>query len=305
MFEYYRRQMAVYHEFREDDKTGARASLWFDAAVTKDLRVILQKAWRASKGDETLRARIAPEVCAFLALPLMGCPRDKVEQYGRDLSLMTNLIARYNIALCEVNMKDPTPERVARCNRNRIARWEKIHAKASTANPLPLYCRDSITLTEKSPWFQCKRVKDTGALTPDPVRHPHAPGWLMHWNFDELVATAPNQTFYVARARMMGDFHAAHKPTDELMVFAISRAGDDAEPPGMKIRFCDLPEKGAWGFVNLARVHLYTVSPRGYFYSADIGLEDDEAILFDYLEFIPEADFKDKEALKQLPTLVL
>lgn len=301
MLGYYRRQMAVYRDFRKRDRPDARASLRFDTDVIKGLRESLEAAWAAADGDETVRARIASEICAFLALPLMGCPRDRIEQYRKDLDLVKTLTKRYDIALCSVNTSVPSVEKR---NRARIARWEKILAKASTADPLPVYCRDSITLPEKRPWYQCRFVKDPGALTPDPVRHPHAGGWLTQWDYSELVATAPNQTFYVARVRIKGDICGTHKPSDAAISFAISRLGDNVSP-GMKIRFGDLPGNGEWGFVYLARIHLYTVSPKGYFYNADLGLGKDDAILFDYLEFIPEEQFKDRKTLEKLPTLVL
>lgn len=301
MMEYWRCQMSIYRGFKRTDRPGSRASLRFDKEAISAMRSALRSAWAATEGDETLRARIAQEICAFLALPLAGCPKGEADWYRRNLELAKKLSSRYEIAFSRVN-EPKIP--VATRNRSRISRWENILAKASTRNPLPTYCGNSITLSEKRPWYQCKTVEDEGALAPGPVRHPHAGGWLTQWDYSELVATAPNQTVYVVRVRVKGDLLGSHRADAPAMAFGIYRAGDDVSPVA-KIKFGDLPANGAWGFCDIARIHLYTVSPKGYFYCSDSGLGEGEAILFDYLEFIPEEDFGDKVTLARLPVLVL
>lgn len=302
MLEYYHLQIAVYRDFKKRDRPNEPASLRFDESVVASFRKALQKAWRAADGDETVRARIAQEACAFLALPLSGCSRDKIETYRKDLALMRKLTERYAIALDAVNDSSRSVE--AR-NAGFMAKWEKILDKASTANPLPVYCPDSVTLDEKKPWYPCAAIDDAGALAPRPVRHPRAPGqWLTQWDYSELVSTVPNQTVYVVRQRLKGEFKGGHAASDAIMRFAISRLGDSVSP-GVDIRYGDIPKDGEWGFVTLAKVYFYTVSPNGYFYNADRGLNDGESLCFDYLEFIPEEQFKEKRILDGLPTLVL
>jgi hypothetical protein len=50
---------------------------------------------------------------------------------------------------------------------------------------------------------------------------------------------------------------------------------------------------------------MYTPAISGYFYNCIGNLAEGDAICYDYIEFIPESDFKDKELLKKLPTITL
>ena len=65
------------------------------------------------------------------------------------------------------------------------------------------------------------------------------------------------------------------------------------------------PKGDDWQYIYLFKVYMYSPSVTGYFYNCIGDIAEDDAMLYDYIEFIPLNEFKEKEIADKLITIEL
>ena len=126
----------------------------------------------------------------------------------------------------------------------------------------------------------------------------------MQWNFEDLLSRFPNQQVLVARVRAKAELKHPHGANDPFFQLSLWKSGV-AATQGVTVPFGEKPGSD-YNWHYLFRVYLYSPGAEGYFYSCPgTGLQKDEAVWFDFIEFIPIEQFKDKEFAESLPLITL
>ena len=298
MREYVKVQMYAYRRLVETGKEGY--DIRFMDEEWSRMRVCLAQAYKTCKGEARLAARVARELCAFLYVQLKSCRPEKVERFERDLATIRELTMRHNISLT-VSGEGKSAE--AR-NSQIFTKWERRLAAAKGGEgELPRYSIGSFPMSDRTVWIGAERIDDRSAISGKSAKMGAKMDWGVQWDFDELMSGQENQSEYVLRARVRAEINAPHRGDDHALGLRICHIGRGEPYPGAAIVFDDLPKKG-WGFVYFFKAFMYTPSGSGVFYNTSEMLAPGDFVYLDYIEAIPVHDFKDKDVLNRLPTVV-
>ena len=151
----------------------------------------------------------------------------------------------------------------------------------------------------------CTSVEGAGSCIPTAARHTRKLDWHVQWNVDKLLQSVDNQSVMVARMRVRPELKKQYPADMKLFSLHLWRAGLPIdEKNGRYVEAGEL--KGDdWQFVYLFKVYVCSPSVTGYFYNCIGDIAEDEAMLYDYMEFIPLEEFKEKEISDKLPTIEL
>ena len=286
MKEYVALQRLSWIEFYQKRRPGD--SVKISDANCKKMQELLENAYRKTPTPE-----IAAELCCFYAMSLIVCTEKNVVQYEKNLNRVKELLAKHKLAF---NTREKHHKMI-------MANWEQQLADVKKGNKIPLFSKNSIILKDRDLHSKVKFVNDKDALTGQAARQIAKTDWCVQWDFKKLLAAAPNQSVYVARIRYKAELKGNYSPDENAFSLHLWRAGIS----GVQGRFVKFREikKNEYHFIYAFRVYMYTPAVSGYFYNCIGNLKEGDAILYDYIEFIPESDFKDRELLKKLPLITL
>ncbi len=270
-------------------------ALKFSPEEIQTMRDILAEAMVAAGDDKAVADKIRREQLSVLLTILKGVPqRSNPAPYAEALTEAEALIAalqmeKFGVRTMCVDL---------------VAAWHKKLDEAINGSPLPLYCDDSGVLTVPQVWFGEERP-DPAAFTGKAFRQPGTGSdWGLQWDFADLLSRFPNQQVLVARVRAKPELNGNHSPADPFFQLRLWRSGVEATQGVVVPVGSDAGSDYRWH--NLFRVYMYSPAAEGTFYTCPgPGLAEDEAVWFDYIEFIPIEAFEDKALAESLPLITL
>ena len=298
MREYVQVQMGAYRRLVETGKEGR--DMLFTDEEWAGMRGCLARAYKACKGEALSAARVARELCAFLHEQLKSCRPEMADRFERDLATIRELTTRHDISLTVSGGSRSAAER----NKPIFEKWEKrLAAARGGEGVLPRYSIGSFPMGDRTVWIGAERIDDRSAISGKSAKMGAKMDWGVQWDFEELMSGQENQGEYVLRARVRAEINAPHRGDDLALGLHICHRGRGEPYPGAAIAFDDLPKEG-WGFVYFFKAFMYTPSGSGVFYNTSEMLAPGDFVYLDYIEAIPARDFKDKDVLDRLPTVV-
>jgi hypothetical protein len=279
-------QRLAWKEFYQKKRPGD--SVKFSTLQIAQMQKLLENAYQ-----KTPNKKIAQELCCFYATTLTVCTKNNIIQYEKNLNRVKELLKKHNLTF---NVREKYHKMV-------LDDWHQQLNDVKNGTVFPLYSPNSLILKDRDLHSKVKFVPDKHAITGKAARQIKKTDWCVQWNFKKFLAAAPNQSVYVARIRLKTDFKSSYPDNANACSLHLWRAGIRGVQ-GRFIKFNEIQQSG-YQFVYAFKVYMYTPAISGYFYNCIGNLAEGDAICYDYIEFIPESDFKDKELLKKLPTITL
>ncbi len=291
MSQYVAFQRNKWREVYRNRKAGD--DIRFSKTDNETMRKLLKLAYGKAGKDTVLQNRIAEEIASFGVMTLNVCTKKNLLQYEKDLAWVGNLIRKHKIEVGRVKSGDI------------LKKWADQLTEVKNGSNYPVYCEDSILLTEKGVHLpQTKLINDKKALTGKAARQTMKNDWAVQWDFQKFHEQAALHQVYVVRLRLRGEFNKKHNPEGNACSLHLWRSGITGTQ-GRYIKYKEL-KKDSYNFVYPFKLYVYSPAVSGYFYNcigADIG--KGEAVRYDYLEFIPLEQFKDKRLAASLPQVTL
>ena len=279
-------QRLSWKEFYQNRRPGD--SVKISDENSKKMQELLEKAYTKTKNSE-----IAAELCCFYAMTLIVCTEKNVIQYEKTLNRVKELLSEHKLMF---NTRE-------KYHKMMLADWEQQLSDVKKGNKIPVYSKKSVILKERDLHGKVKFVNDKNALTGQAARQIAKTDWGVQWNFKKLLASVPNQSVYIARIRFRAELKGNYSPDENIFSLHLWRAGISGVQ-GRFIKFREIQKTG-YQFINAFKVYMYTPAVSGYFYNCIGKLADGDAILYDYIEFIPESEFKEKDQIQNLKTITL
>ena len=262
---------------------------------TKDdyarMNSLLEAAYAKTPTDE-----IAAEIVACNRMQLKACRKSNVDAYEARLNRTLALLKKHGLSFHTRRRQN---------HDDIINAWKDSLKDVKEGVNFPVYCEDSVIYKDKKVVPPCKSVEGAGSYMPTAARHTRKLDWHVQWKVDKLLQSVDNQSVVVARMRVKPDLKKKYPADKKLFSLHLWRAGLPIdEKNGRYVKAGEL-QGDDWQFVYLFKVYMYSPSVTGYFYNCIGDIAEDEAILYDYIEFIPLSDFKEKEIADKLPTIEL
>ncbi len=289
MREYVAIQRNRWQTFYRTRKQGE--GLMFTPEDYSRMNALLEAAYAKEPTDE-----LAAEILACNRMQLKVCRKNNVDAYEMRLKRSLELIDKHGLSFSNRNQK---------VHDDLVESWKDSLADVKEGVSFPVYCENSVIYKKKNVVPPCKSVEGTGSYMPTAARHTRKLDWHVQWNVDKLLQSVDNQSVMVARMRVKPVLMKQYPADMKLFSLHLWRAGLPIdEKNGRYVKAGEL-KGGDWQYVYLFKVYMYSPSVTGYFYNCIGDIAEDEAVLYDYIEFIPLEEFKEKEISDNLPTIEL
>ena len=262
----------------------------FSQEDIKSMRELLTRAYQKSPNEKT-----ALELCSFYILTLKHCTQKNIVQYEKDLKHILHLLEKWELLLVSYSLNE---------HQEMVKSWQEQLDEVKKGTSIPKYSENSIIL--KKPDIartNNKFVTDKGSLSGFPVRQIAKTDWEIQWPIGKLLANAVNQATYVVRIRVKPDLKRTYSMKENIFSLHLYCSGR-SQTQGRFVTRQEL-KKDTWQFIYLYKVYLFTPSIYGYFYNCTGNLANGDAVIYDYIEFIPESEFKEKDQIQNLKTITL
>ncbi len=296
MAEYVALQRRAWSNFYRDRKPGA--GLRFSPSEIQRMYQLLDTARVKSGGQADYTEKIERERLSLLCLSLDGHPTaDTAADYANKLEQAEALFSRIN-----PNSKGE----VARAQ-GKLRKWRNMLKRATEGTGLPQYSRHSVTLKEQRIAIQSASLPDADAALGHATRQPGGLGWCVQWPFEDFLDLLTPGKVYIVRMRVKAEFNKA-VPHDNGILFTLGAYTFGGAGPGIQGRpfpgIVSAADGDQYQWIELGRLRIDTPNAAGYLYCVPgRDLTSDDAVWYDYMEFVPEDEFKDAERAAKLPLI--
>ena len=281
-------QRNAWQTFRRDFTPGM--GLKFSGQEKKQMYELLEAALADCAGQPTYQERIERELLTLLSLSLSAARPESLADYSSKLSRAEALITKLKV---KGFGEGTTVE-------EKLSSWRNKLKSASGENQLPKYSPNSVTV-KKPVCPLAKYLPDPDAALGLAARQASGnSAWGVQWPFDDFWELLEPGKTYVVRMRCRPEFHS--QPSQPGVLFTLgyhySGVGGTATYPAN----FSADDNGSYRWANLFRLQVATPGISGLFYSIPgSGLNAGDAVWYDYLEFVPMEEFKDREMADSLP----
>jgi hypothetical protein len=186
--------------------------------------------------------------------------------------------------------------------------WQKMLARVTDGNQLPQYSENSVTVKEALCRAGARFIPEEGATLGKASRQPGGNAeWGVQWPFEDYLGLLQPGTVYVVRMRVKADFAqgAPQNPGElfRLGAYTYGGVGPGSQGPVLSGQFPE-GDTGEYRWIELGKLQVNTQNTAGLLYCIPgRGLGAEDAVWYDYLEFVPEAEFKDTALAARLPLI--
>ena len=293
MTDYYNLQMQRWTSWYGNRKPGER--LTFTSDEKAKMYELLTAALNSCDGKPDYQTKIQKELLSWHSLMLSTYPTaataSSFEGYIKGAS---ELITKLGVKFIGEGFSSETA----------LKRWNDQLKKVTDKQGLPQYSANSITVKEP----QCpvaKYIEAADATQGFAARQAgYNSDWGVQWMYDDFIDQLQPGKSYVVRIRVKPEFKTV--PTKPGVMFGLGHYNFGVGGGAMYNGNFTANDNGQYRWVNLFRLQVETPGMTGYFYcipGAD--MTKDDAIWYDYLELIPENEFKEKDIADNLPLVKL
>ena len=294
MVKYVSLQQQAWSHFYRNFKPGI--GLKFSNPEIEQMYKLLNSAMVRCGDQSSYQVRIERELLTLLCLSLSDNPRPSTAaDYSAKLKQAEELITKLKIENFGEGISVDYQLRV----------WRKKLKRGTGCNEFPQYSKKSITVKEPAcPLAQY--LPDADATLAHATRQ--AGGnvdWGVQWNYSDFLDLLEPGTIYIVRMLVKSEFKAIPKKPGALFIFnsyTINGATPGSSGSGFTGNFsaCD---NGLYHWIELGKLQVITPGAVGYLYCVPGELSEKDAVWYDYLEFIPENEFNEKERVGKLPLI--
>jgi len=307
MAEYVTLQRRAWANFYRNRKPGI--GLKFSPAEIKQMYKLLNTAMEKSRGRSDYTLRIERELLCLLCLSLSKNPsKDTAASYAKKLKKAEKLIIKHKRGRFGES-RDTGGYTTAK---GLLIKWHKKLKKATGVDKLPQYSKNSITLKDAVCRYvpgenmRPKPTPDAKATLGHAIRQPGGhKNWCINWNYSEFIEFLVSGKVYIIRMRVKQEFKQVDPPDDGILFyFGAYSPGDPGSIFNSRRFTLDISanKKDKYYWIEMGKIQVDNPEVTGHFYSfPGKDLTKDDAVWYDYLEFVPEDEFKDSELAAKLP----
>ncbi len=294
MAEYVSLQRQAWANYYHTRKPGA--GLVFSDTEIKRMYNLLSAASKRCGEQSGFTIKIERELLTLLCLSLSANPvPDKAADYSDKLKQAKELIDKLNIKSFGegTSVKDS------------LLKWSKKLKRATEGDGLPQFSENSIMI--KKPVCRvetAKYLQDATATTGYATRQGGGNNeWGVQWQYDDFLDLLKSGITYIVRMRVKPEFKAIPQKPGTLFGFCSWTVGGQPGIHTIAVNF-SANDKGEYRWVEVGKLQVVTPNAVGCLYSIPgNNLTSDDAVWYDYLEFVPEDEFKDKALADKLPLI--
>ena len=293
MTEYYNLQLQRWVSWYRDRKPGERLTFTNDQKAK--MHDVLAAALKRCDGKPDYQVKVEREQLSWTCLMLSTYPTtataDRYREYiGQASALVTKLGVKYiaESVTSEASLK----------------RWADQLRKVTEKQGLPSYSANSITVKEpQCPVAQYLPAPD--ATQGFAARQAGAGSdWGVQWVYDDFIDQLQPGKPYVVRMRVKPEFKSV--PAQPGVLFGLGHYGFGVGGGALYTGSFTANDNGQYRWVDLFRLQVETPGLTGMFFCVPgSGMTKDDAIWYDYLELVPQDEYKDEGLAAQLPLVKL
>jgi hypothetical protein len=292
MAEYVSCQRQVWNNYYHHRKPGD--SLRFDDKSIEQMTKLLDKAETRCGGQADYCSRVERERLTLLSLSLAKHPRRAATaSYAARLKEAEALIAKLKVK----RFAGITAETA-------IEQWREKLKSGTEGNGLPQYSKNSVTV-KKAACPVAQYLPDASATLGYAARQigGGSADWGVQWGYGNFLDLLDQGKTYIVRMRARPEFKSSpQKPGTLFSVGCYTFGVGGGQCFSGKFSFND---DGKYRWTELFKLRIVNPGTSGYFYCVPGNLTRDEAVWYDYLEFVPEDEFQDSKVAAKLPLVKL
>lgn len=289
MTSYFTVQRQRWQGWHSNRKPGER--LMFSDGEKDAMLKFLESALKSCGNKAEYQVKIKREEISWYALMLSGAPtKATAERYGTYLQQVSSRVAELEVKYLGEGVT----------SEENLRRWSDRLKKVTEGGGLPQYSANSVTVKRPDcPIAEYLQTAD-GTLGYATRQGGKNSGWGVQWLYDEFIDQLKPDTTYIVRMRVKASFKNA--PTKAGQLFGLGYYNFGVGGGSLYNINYDAQDNGQYRWCDLFRLQVVTQGMTGYFYSVPgSDLTGDDAIWYDYLEIVPENEFKDKALAAKLP----
>jgi len=305
MAEYVALQRRAWDNFYSNRKPGI--GLTFSTAEIKQMYQLLNTAMEHCSGQPEYAVKIERELLTLLCLSLSINPTAaSADSYAEKLKQAKELIIKHKVkSFGELGgtITGSTTEVM-------LSKWRKKLKRATEGNNLPQYSQNSITINDAlcrsiPHGLKPKYLPDAKATLGQAIKQPGGnKEWAVQWQYGDFLDLLKPGKVYIVRMRVKAEFKkAVHQENGTLFTLgSYARGGAEVGVRGPKFagKF-STKDKGQYRWIELGKLQVDSPQAAGYLYCVPgKDLTKDDAVWYDYMEFVPEDEFKDSELAAKL-----
>ena len=293
MSEYVSLQRQAWANFYRTRKTGLK----FSNAEIEQMYKLLNSAIVRCGDHDVYRVKIDRELLNLLYLSLAPNPSSATAtNYASTLNRAEELISKLKIT--KYIGEGTTVE-------DKLRTWHNKLKRATVGNGLPKYSENAVSL--KEPFYPvAKYLTDPDAAIGHATRQAGGgDDWGVQWPYGDFIDLLNPETTYIVRMRAKPEFKTTPQKSGNLFIFNSYTSGG-ANPGTCGKSFegtFSVNDNNKYRWLVLGKLQIVTPDAVGYLYCVSGELSKDEAVWYDYLEFIPENEFEDKALADKLPLI--
>jgi len=274
-------------------RTDKKQPLQFTPAEMAAMRKCLGKALDDCNGKAKYQERVKRERLSLASLFLSRNPRPATAAaYEKELKTAERLAEELQVAYFYDGGDRQTV----------LKQWHSKLLRAVGNTAIKGSTPGAIVV--KKPLFPvAKYLPDANAATGEATRQTYGTDWGVQWPYGDFLDLLEPGKPYVVRMHCRPEWNA--RPPDGIlfrMGYYCYGVGGGAMFPG---KITEDKDKG-YRWVNLFRLKVGNMVPTGYFYcTAGALIGQEGAVWYDYLELVPEKEFKDRAVAANLPLVEL
>jgi hypothetical protein len=297
MTEYVALQRRARSNFYRNRKPGA--GLKFSPAEIQQMYKLLNSAIVHCSGLPDYTVKIDREFLTLLCLSLSVHPsKDTAADYADKLKQAEALISKFKI----VKFGEGTTAI------GKLQEWRKKLKRATDGNQLPQYSSNSVTVKEASCHVGARYLPDADATLGHASRQPGGNSeWSIQWPLGDFIDLLKPGKVYIVRMRAKTEF-TKEIPQKNGTLFTLGAytyggVGPGSKGPGFTGNF-SANDKGQYRWIELGKLQIDTPNAAGFLYCVPgKDLTKDDAAWYDFMEFVPEDEFKDSKRAAKLPLI--
>jgi hypothetical protein len=307
--EYVALQRRVWADFYRNRKPGT--GLDFSKVEIEKMYTLLNSALGHCNKQPEYAVKIERELLTLLCLSLSVHPRlETAADYSVKLKQAEKLIGRADRHL---KLKGKKYFGEVTTIEETLIKWHRKLNRVTEGNGLPQYSKNSVTLDDAAYSYVA------GGLTPKYLPDAEAAlghasrqaggnrEWSFKWPYRDFIDLLEPGKVYVVRMRAKPEFKkAAPQARGTLFTFgSYTRNGANAGIHSRRLTAnLSANDDGKYRWIELGRLQIDNPKVVGVIYCVPgKDLTKDDAVWYDYLEFVPEDEFKDAELAAKLPLI--
>lgn len=293
MTAYYNLQLERWRSWYQSRRPGER--LTFSSDEKTKMHEILIAALNRCDGKPGYQAKIERELLSWTCLMLSTYPTTATAaRYEEHLGQASALVAKLGVKYIAESVTSEAS----------LKRWSDQLKKVTDKAGLPQYSANSITVKEP----QCPVAQYLPAADATQGFAARQAGfnsdWGVQWLYDDFIDQLEPGKSYVVRVRVKPEFKTV--PGQAGVMFGLGHYSFGVGGGALYSGSFTANDNCQYRWVDLFRLQVETPGMTGYFYCVPgAGMTKEDAIWYDYLELIPEDEYKDKDVAANLPLVKL